>query len=315
MAFFDDDLDRLDGDDDLVFNLDEVDDGDGLGMDDGLGGDGLGMDTDGLIEDVVDELPPPPSTEGERIGLGGQGVIKAGMKLNVDVTVVLDVTGSMTDMINSIKANVLNFRALVYERLNEKLKSKRPDRLLDRMRVRVVAFRDYNYDWEAANQPWHGPMLSSEFCDLDDEVERDQLKQFVDKLEATGGVDAPESSLEAIHYAINSDWDRSETSKHRHVIMVFTDAPALPLDDDRNATNSHYPTDADMPRSLSELYAEYAGKMGEKFPRLLLFAPQNEYPWSEMSQWTGASLIPVNPDGGLSDVAMESVIAMLTGSL
>lgn len=310
MAFFDDDLDRLDDDEELIFNLDEVEDEDEVGLDDDI----IEEEIDVPDIDVGDELSPPTKNEGGR-GLPDQGVIKAGMKLNVDVTVVLDVTGSMTDMINSIKANVLNFRELVYERLNEKLKIKRPDRLLDRMRVRVVAFRDYNYDWEAANQPWHGPMLQSEFCDLDDEVERDQLKQFVDQLEATGGVDAPESALEAIHYAINSDWDRSETSKHRHVIMVFTDAPALALDDERNATNTHYPTDADMPKSLSELYAEYTEKMGDKFPRLLLFAPEPVDTWKELSQWTGASLISVQPDGGLSDMAMETVIAMLTGSL
>ena len=76
-------------------------------------------------------------------GLTGNGQI--GMKLNVVVTVVLDVTGSMQDMIDSIKENVINFRTLVYECLNDKLKMKRPDRTLDRMRMRVVAFRDYNF--------------------------------------------------------------------------------------------------------------------------------------------------------------------------
>ena len=97
--------------------------------------------------------------------------------------------------------------------------------------------------------------------------------------------------------------------------MVFTDAPALSLEDERNATNIHYPSDPDMPRSLSELYAEYAGKMDPKAQRLLLFVPKDQYPWKEMEQWNGSSLIPVESDGGLAELAMEKIISMLTGSL
>lgn len=65
-------------------------------------------------------------------------------------------------------------------------------------------------------------MLQSEFFDLNDDADRADLQTFVDQLEATGGEDDPESALEAIHFAVNSDWDTDSTSKHRHVIMGYS---------------------------------------------------------------------------------------------
>lgn len=175
----DDDLRRMDDEEDMIFDLDSADDLD-MGESDVLMDTvdelPLEVDFDDFNEDEDTVLPPPRMGDTEnRVpgGLTGNGQI--GMKLNVDVTVVLDVTGSMQDMIDSIKENVINFRTLVYERLNDKLKMKRPDRTLDRMRVRVVAFRDYNFDWEAALQPQHGPMLQSEFFDLNDDADRADL--------------------------------------------------------------------------------------------------------------------------------------------
>lgn len=313
MAFYDDDdLERLD--DDELEDLDEpeslddepesLDDDDELDMDDGEElGDG-------------DELPPPePMPEHPKLNV--QKVNKLGMKLNVDVTVVIDVTGSMENMIEAIKRDVTNFRTLVFEKLSQNLQKKRQDRALNKMRVRVVAYRDYNYDWEAAQQPKHGPMLQSCFYDLDDETEREALQNFVNQLEATGGEDAPESALEALHYAINSDWDFSEGVAHRQVIMLFTDAPGLPLEDERNATNPHYPTDANMPKSLIELQAEYNDKhvINPSAQRLLIFAPVDCYPWNEISEWNAATVSNVIPDSGLSEVAIGTIIAALTGSL
>ena len=139
-------------------------------------------DSEELEDDVVDELTEEEETEEEPEeivtdpvlpkpvlpGLSTQ-VVSVGTKLNVDVTVAIDVTGSMQELIDALKRDVTNLRTLVYDKLNENLSRKRPDRRLNKMRVRVVAFRDYNYDWEAAQQPKHGPMLMSDFFDLDDE--------------------------------------------------------------------------------------------------------------------------------------------------
>lgn len=289
-------------------------------------------DSEELEDDVVDELTEEEETETEEEpeeivtdpvppkpvlpGLSTQ-VVSVGTKLNVDVTVAIDVTGSMQELIDALKRDVTNLRTLVYDKLNENLSRKRPDRRLNKMRVRVVAFRDYNYDWEAAQQPKHGPMLMSDFFDLDDEDDRAALQRFVDQLEATGGVDEPESALEALHYAIRSDWDREEGVVHRHVIMLFTDASGHRLEDPRNAENPHYPTDADMPKSLLELQAEYGDEalISQRGQRLIVFAPRNSYPWNEVEGWNCTVVCDVVPNSGLAGVNSEPMIAALTGSL
>lgn len=314
-----DDLERLDDEeldlDDAEMLEDELPDDTDLA-------DELSDEDEELSLDLDAEEPDPELPKGGRNDqivkkvLPGV-VIGNGSKLNVDVTVVIDVTGSMQDMIDAIKRDVTNLRTLVYDKLNENLTKKRPDRTLNKMRVRVVAYRDYNFDWEAALQPQHGPMLMSDFFDLDDEDDRAALQRFVDQLEATGGVDDPESALEALHYAINSDWDREEGVMHRHVIMLFTDAPGLYLEDERNAANPHYPTDPDMPKSLVELQAEYSdeSKISQRAQRLLVFAPQNSYPWNEIKEWSAAVMNDVVPDSGMEGIEMEPIIAALTGSL
>ena len=276
--------------------------------------------------DPVEMLPVeenPAETVRRRSSLAGQGVNKAGMKLNLDVTVVMDLTGSMENLIEAIKRDVVNFRDLLYDRLAANLEKKRKDRVLHRMRLRVIGFRDYNFDWEAAVQPWHGPMVCSDFFDLDDEFDRQNLQEFVNKLEATGGEDEPESALEAIHYAINSPWDFDPDAVHRHVIMVFTDASAHPLtgneaeDQKLNEANAHYPTDADMPYDIQQLQEEYQNpaKIDTSAQRIIVFAPKAAYPWSQVGSWNGGSLNDVVPAEGLTEVHLDTIVNALTGSI
>ena len=86
----------------------------------------------------------------------------------------------MENMIKAVKRDVINLRTLVLERLNQGQQIIRLNRTLNKMRVRVIAYRDYNYDWEAPHQPEYGPMLQSRFYDLDDETECEALQNFVD---------------------------------------------------------------------------------------------------------------------------------------
>ena len=70
----------------------------------------------------------------------------------------------------------------------------------------MIAFRDYGVDSE--------PMLESKFFTLDGES--GAFHEFVEGIEATGGGDEPESSLEALALAMKSDWVRTG-SVRRHV--------------------------------------------------------------------------------------------------
>ena len=284
---------------------------------------------DDLIEHLIDTEPvemlpveeKPEEREPRRADLKSQEVNRGGSKMNVDITAAIDVTGSMQKLIDVIKRDVVRLRDLVHDPLVANLAMKRKDRELNRMRIRIVAFRDYNYDGEAELQPWHGPMLTSDFYDLDDEFDRQSLQEFMDKLEATGGEDEPESALEALHYAINSPWDFDESAVHRHLIMLFTDAPAHPLTNEdpekRNEGNKYYPLDADMPGDLVSLHAEYENPalIDTSAHRLVIFAPEGAYPWSQMSKWNGATVNTVVSNHGLSEVDLDTIVSALTGSI
>lgn len=298
MAFFDEKQEFPD-DDELIFSLDDPDDADDILSE--------VEDIDILLEDEAKEIPascastllgvimPPPSP-----------------RYDVDVALVLDLTGAMKVLIEEIRRNLPNFRALLEEWLKQR--AVRYRRQLGRLRVRIVGFRDYNYAGMDPEDPLSIPMLQTPFYDLDDERERAELQSFVDQLRTGGGGDMPESSLEALHYAINSDWATSEPGsrrRNRHVIMLFTDAAAHRLGDERNAGNPDYPMDPDMPCSLSELYMEYSERMSELSKRLLLFAPKDRYPWTELSMWDNTALIPVEADFNLHEVSIEDIMHVI----
>lgn len=315
MAYHDDDLEILGAND-----LNDLTEPERLGGDELeiLGGGDLVEIT--LPEEGGEQLPPAPAAPA-RVALDTQKVNTGGTRLNVDLTIAIDLTGSMGSLIGVLKRDVVRIRDLVYDRLCDMLVSKGKNRVINRMRVRVIGFRDYNYDWEAALQPWHGPMICSEFFDMDDPYERTALQEFVNKLEATGGVDEPEHALEALHYAIRSDWDRDPNVVHRHVIMLFTDAPAHPMAGDdpekRNESNVHYPADADMPCDLVQLQAEYndPALIDQSAQRLLIFAPVDASPWNEMGMWNGATVSNVVPNEGLTEVELETIVTALSGSI
>ena len=72
---------------------------------------------------------------------------------HVDMVFCIDATGSMRHVIEFVKKNALN----LYHDIVAEMASKH--KLVNKMRVRVIAFRDYVADGEEA-------MLSSDFFEL-----------------------------------------------------------------------------------------------------------------------------------------------------
>src|SRR4030095_11066797 len=114
-----------------------------------------------------------------------------GLKSAVDLVFCIDVTGSMTPIIDQVRANALRFYDDVQSNLTGKGKN------VDQLRVRVLAFRDFKADGAAALQ-------ESPFFTLP--ADRAEFSDFVNGLIAEGGGDAPESGLEAVALAVNSPW-------------------------------------------------------------------------------------------------------------
>ena len=91
-----------------------------------------------------------------------------GLKYAVDIVFCIDVTGSMTPILDQVKDNALRFYDDVQKNLTDKGKN------VDELRVQVIAFRDLKADGAAALQesvlhaargagrlrrvrPWPGP--------------------------------------------------------------------------------------------------------------------------------------------------------------
>ena len=164
--------------------------------------------------------PPRPRTPRLRLRRlrpgAGQSSLAAprGLSYAVDIVFCIDVTGSMTPIIDAVKANALGFYDDVQTNLTAKGKN------VAQLRVRVVAFRDFVADGAAA-------LEESPFYALPDE--RNAFSEFVNGLIAEGGGDAAESGLEAVALAVNSPWT-SAGDRRRQVIVVWTDQPAHTLD-------------------------------------------------------------------------------------
>ena len=135
------------------------------------------------------------------------------MTYDVDLVFCIDATGIMDNLINTVKNNALNF----YSDLTRVMKEK--NKVIQQIRVRVIAFRDYLADGEDA-------MMQSDCFILPEQAE--DFKDCLSYIESIGGGDIPEDSLEALAYAIRSPWINTGIKK-RHIIALWTDAPAHPL--------------------------------------------------------------------------------------
>ena len=219
---------------------------------------------------------------------------------NVDIAMCIDGTGSMSPIIENVKANALSFHRKFVDSMEENGKD------VEHLRIKVIVFRDYGYDSDA--------MVESKFFSLPEENE--DFEKFVNSIEATGGGDLPENALEAIARAIKSDWTTGG-KKRRHAILVFSDAPALPLGE--RASSPNYPTD--LPKNLGELGAWWEGTdqslegtYQSKAGRLVAFVP-NADPWSDLQSWNRYWPAFSKAGEGLSDVDMQSAIDLLVGSI
>jgi len=234
----------------------------------------------------------------EQAKAGAAPLVAAGLSYAVDIVFCIDVTGSMTPILDAVKANALRFYDDVQANLTDKGKN------VDQLRVRIIAFRDFAADPASALQ-------ESSFFLLPDE--RTIFSSFVDGLVPDGGGDAPESGLEAVALAINSPWT-SNGDRRRQVIVVWTDQPAHPLNFAVLPPDlaSSVPTDFS---ALTDLWEDPQGPLGSSSKRLILFAPDGPG-WSDISaSWENVVHHPSQAGGGLSDVDYGTIIDSIGNSV
>lgn len=189
----------------------------------------------------------------------------------VDIVMCIDNTGSMYEFLQMVKNNALSFG----DDLKKYCAGKR--RNIVSTRVKVIVFGDLRECGISQSPMFALPEQSEEY------------KAFIDGIECGGGGDDPENGLQALALAMQTDW-RESVYRHRHIIIMYTDAPAFPLEDPATHT-IYYPEGipSDM-RGLTRLW----GRMEKDTKRLVLYAPA-VYPWLDIStSWPETSLCDDN---------------------
>ncbi len=219
---------------------------------------------------------------------------------NVDMVFCIDATGSMGGVIDMVKNNALSFYTDVTNAMAKKGKT------IDKLRVRVVAFRDYLADGDDA-------MLVTDFFSLPEDAAN--FESCIRSIEAFGGGDDPEDGLEALGYAIKSSWN-NDSMKKRQVIVVWTDATTHEIGYGRSAPN--YP--GKMAKSFDELTTWWGDKQNTGFinqnaKRLLLFAPNGPY-WNTISDtWDNVMHFPSVAGKGLGEFDYEQIIDAISNTI
>lgn len=278
----------------------------------------LSDDISAVVEDDNDIFgEPEASTDETFVGiqntLGGDFDMTAATNTDVDMVLCIDVTASMQPIIDTVKEMALS----LYDDVIAALAKKR--RKVNEFRVKVIAFRDYYCDGQFA-------MAESQFFSLPNETAA--FSEYVLGLKADGGGDEPENALEAIALAMKSDWVHaiSANEKARNIILVFTDASAHPFEKAQDGVTRFYPDN--MLTSLADLRRAWEGQnqldrtsliddymMDQSAKRLIIYSPQDSYPWNEIGNLRGAKMVPIESEKGGQELNRQILLDDIAGSI
>ncbi|RAY16040.1 VWA domain-containing protein [Actinomadura craniellae] len=232
-----------------------------------------------------------------------QGQYAGNLQYAVDIVLCVDVTDSMWPVLDTVKESALSF----HQRLDAVMKAK--GKAISQLRLKVIAFRDFGDHADDAIE-------ETDFLLLPDRA--DEFGTFVRGLAAGGGGDIPESGLEALALAIGAPWEKG-LDRRRHVIVMFTDAPAHPLGAPHAITAYTYPKG--IAGSLDELMEQWgyarsqSAVMENSAKRLVLFAPDVQ-PWTDIAEeWNLTLHFPSKAGEGLEEFEMDEIVNTIVNSL
>lgn len=216
---------------------------------------------------------------------------------NVDIVFCIDGTGSMANCIDKLKEHALTFQSKFSQYLltnNTEITS---------LRVKLITFRDYGFDSDA--------MVISDFYELPNEEEAFRLA--LNEIDAHGGDDNPENGLEALYYAMKSDFYTGR--KDRQIIVLFTDAEALPLLERKGSKS--YPADMVDETGFQTMWAcgDQSCKLRNNLKRLVIFAPAGTKYEELSNNFEQAYFTAVEGDNGLEDINFDEIIKIIAASV
>ena len=222
-----------------------------------------------------------------------------GIERRFDIILCVDGSGSMGPCIDKIKENAKTF----YKDLKQRIEDDYGIEIKE-INVKIIVFRDYAEDGKNA-------MTISRWFNVTS-ADSDEFKKYVDGITAEGGGDEPENGLEALFFAMSSDW-KSTGDKDRQFIVLLTDADALSLKERSNEAN--YPTDMVDDMGLIETWMgecppfipKEEFKLKSRTKRLIMFAPQGTVYEKMQYSYNRSFFIPTKRDEGLKDILDEDV--------
>lgn len=225
-----------------------------------------------------------------------------------DIVYCIDITGSMAPSISLVKGTARTLHRDLQEVMQTKYQ-----RSIKQLRIKVIGFRDFYADGQYA-------LECSDFFVLPQQTQ--EFENFLSGLEAKGGGDLPENSLEAIALAMKSQWCETtdDSIRKRHIIILFTDASAHPLEKAADNKPTNYPEG--MPKDYAELIDWWTGQgslakdnnisMNQTAKRIGIFAPEGCEPWTMIEEDFDNCLISyINPDKGGEDISTEQLLKTL----
>lgn len=226
---------------------------------------------------------------------------KGSVNYTVDMVLCIDATGSMENqtggrqrIINMVKKNALSFYDDMLKMMAEKHKP------MAQLRVRVIIFRDFVADGPDA-------MKGTDFFLLPQQAK--EFEDCINGIVADGGGDPPEDGLEALAYAMKSNWT-TLGAKKRQVIVVWTDAGTHEIGYGKRS--AYYPKG--MPADMAEL-GDWWDEMDEYAKRLIIYAPDTNY-WNYISEhWEKVFHVPSVAGDGMSEHDYGEILDLITNTI
>lgn len=224
----------------------------------------------------------------------------------VNIVLVIDGTGSMAPCIGKVKSNATKFGEYIVDKLTNEYASS-----IEELAVKVITFRDYKSDGDRA-------MQFSQWYDLsagDDKLYEEYLKNIT----VEGGGDEPENGLEALFYAMTTDW-KANGDSDRQIIVLFTDADAHPIGkvkgdngpenmvDEKGLINTWMCIKPDF-ISQSEF------RLNSRCKRLVMFAPAGTCYDEMKSVFDHCQFVPTAMSEGLGDISFDAIIKEIAASV
>ncbi len=222
---------------------------------------------------------------------------------SIDIIFCIDGTGSMHPCFDSIRSYAKKFCRSFTERMADEHGVD-----IERLNVKVIVFRDFREDSD--------PMMFSEWFDLT-AGDADLYEKFLDSIIVGGGGDLPENGLEALFYAMTSEWE-SQGRLDRQVIVLFTDADAKPIGESVTGINGYTVNMVDKAGLIDtwmgkapSFIPESEFNLNQRAKRLVIYAPEGTMYQDLASELNNAMFVPTAMGTGLEDIDIIDTVKLI----